>query len=87
VKKIVTAMMILALAMPAYAQAPAINLSGGGATKKTDVEIQREKEAESGYKSGLSKIPDAKGKTDPWGTVRSGAAPQANKNAQAPNSK
>jgi len=80
--------MILALATPAYAQAPAMNLLGGGmATKKTDVEIQREKDTENGYKSGLGKIPDAKGKTDPWGTVRSGPAPQANKNAQAPTSK
>ena len=86
-RKFVTAAMILALATPACAQAPAMNLGAGMAPKKTDVEIQREKDTENGYKSGLSKIPDAKGKTDPWGAVRSGPAPQANKNAQAPNSK
>jgi hypothetical protein len=79
VRHIVLALVIAALATPAYAQfAP--NLVGGGSVHpKTEVEVQQEKERESGYRSGVSKIPDAKGKSDPWAGVR-GAAPAPGQN-------
>ena len=78
-KSLMAAMVAVAIATPAGAQA----LGGGGnplspnmfgeITKpKTDVEFQQEKEREQAYKSGISKIPDAKGKVDPWGNVRIG---------------
>jgi hypothetical protein len=80
VRYVLTAMVIVAAATPAYAQ---FNMLGGSDTKlKTDVEVNAEKERESGFKSGISKIPDAKGKVDPWGNVRGAAPPPANKNQQ-----
>jgi hypothetical protein len=84
VRYVLTAMVILAAATPAYAQFTP-NILGEGTKLKTDVEINAEKERESGFKSGISKIPDApKGKVDPWGNVRAGAAPPppAKKNQQ-----
>jgi hypothetical protein len=84
VKNLVTAMMVVAIATPAYAQLSP-NLAGGGATKlKTDVDIQQEQARENGFKSGLSKIPDAKGKVDPWGNVRSGAPAPSNQTQARP---
>jgi hypothetical protein len=82
----VLALMIAALATPAYAQfAP--NLAGGGRTNpKTDVEIKQEQEREAGYRSGVSKIPDSKGKSDPWAGVR-GAAPAPGQNQSRSNAK
>jgi hypothetical protein len=68
----VLALVIATLAMPAYAQFSP-NLAGGGGKLKTDVEVKREQERESGYRSGVSKIPDVKGKSDPWAGVRSAA--------------
>jgi hypothetical protein len=68
----VLALVIAALATPAYAQFSP-NLAGGGGKLKTDVEVKREQERESGYRSGVSRIPDAKGKSDPWAGVRSAA--------------
>jgi hypothetical protein len=82
VKNLVTAMMVVAIATPAYAQL-APNMAGPSGSKlKTDVEIQQEQERESGFKSGLSKIPDSKGKVDPWGNVR-GTAPTPSNQTQA----
>jgi hypothetical protein len=49
---------------------PALNLMGEGAHRKTDVEANQERDRESAYKSGMSKIPDKKVKNDPWGAVR-----------------
>ena len=70
-RNIVLALVIAALATPAHAQfAP--NLAGGGRSNpKTEAQVQQEKEREAGYRSGVSKIPDAKGKSDPWAGVRS----------------
>jgi hypothetical protein len=79
VRKTVLAFAIAALATPAFAQMSTgmgPNLAAGSSKLKTDVEIKQEKEREAGYKSGLSKIPDAKvGKQDPWGGVRNAPAP------------
>ena len=66
----VLALMIAALATPAYAQFTP-NLAGGGRMNpKTDAEVRQEKEREAGYRSGVSKIPDGKSKSDPWAGVR-----------------
>jgi len=81
----VLALVIAALATPAYAQFTS-NLAGGASHPKTDVEVKQEQERESGYRSGVSKIPDAKGKSDPWGGVRS-AAPASSQKQSRSNSK
>jgi hypothetical protein len=92
VKSLVT-MMIVAMATPAYAQlspggAPGSGSSqstkpgitvGGDKKAKTDDDLQYERELDQAYKSGLSKIPDKKANTDPWGNVRGAATPQSKK--------
>ncbi len=83
-RSLVLTTMIVALAPPAYAQMSP-NLFQEGKHFKTDVEVQQERERESAYKSGISKIPDAKTKVDPWGSVR-GAVPQSDQ-PQRPASK
>jgi hypothetical protein len=80
-KKALLALVIAAMATPASAQmgtGMGPNLAGESRKLKTDVEIKQEQEREAGYKSGLSKIPDAKPtKNDPWGGVRSSSSPGA----------
>lgn len=74
----VLALVIAAMATPAYAQFTP-NLAGGGAKVKTDVELRQEREREAGYRSGVNKIPDGKAKADPWSGVRNAApAPAQN---------
>jgi hypothetical protein len=84
VKRLITTMFMMTIllpagmAMPAAAQAPggqiekgpALNLFDEGSHRKTDVEVYQERDRESAYKSGMSKIPDKKVKSDPWGAVR-----------------
>ena len=83
----VLALVIAALATPAYAQFSP-NLAGGGGrvNPKTDAEVRQERERESGYRSGVSKIPDGKAKSDPWAGVR-GAAPAPDQNQSRSNAK
>jgi len=69
---------VVALATPVSAQMMP-NISADSVKLKTDVEVKQEQERESGYRSGVSKIPDAKGKQDPWGGVRS-VAPASGQN-------
>lgn len=69
-RKTVMALMIVAMATPVHAQLSP-NFAGGSSKLKTDEEIKKEQESEAGYKSGVSKIPDQKAKSDPWGGVRS----------------
>jgi hypothetical protein len=79
----VAAIITTALATPVYAQ---FNLGGGGSRPKTDVEAKQERESEAGYKAGISRIPDAKAKVDPWGGVRN-APSTANQSPSRSNSK
>jgi hypothetical protein len=93
VKSLVTTMMIVAMATPAYAQltpggAPGSGSSQGskpgitvGGDKKATSEddLQYERELDQAYKSGLSKIPDKKANADPWGNVRGAVTPQSRK--------
>ncbi len=81
----VLALVIAAMATPAYAQLSP-NLAAGSVKLKTDVEVRQEQERESGYRSGVGKIPDAKGKSDPWAGVR-GAAPAPAQNQSRSNAK
>jgi hypothetical protein len=81
----VLALAIAAMATPAYAQFTP-NLAGEGMHPKTDVEIKQERERESGYRSGVNKIPDSKGKSDPWAGVRS-AAPATGQTQSRSNAK
>jgi hypothetical protein len=91
-----TTIMIVAMAVPAYAQLapgsapegakPSVTL-GGDKKAKSDDDIKYERELDKAYKSGLSKIPDQKAKADPWGNVRGAATPQSNPTQRRPSSK
>jgi hypothetical protein len=59
------------LLAPAYAQqTPNINLIPE-LQSKTPEEKEQEAAQQKAYRDSLRKIPDAKGSSDPWGTVRS----------------
>ncbi|QIG93202.1 MULTISPECIES: hypothetical protein [unclassified Bradyrhizobium] len=60
------------LSAPAYAQMPNVNLMPE-VKSKTQEEKDRDAVNDKAYKDSLSKIPDAKGSSDPWGVVRSDA--------------
>ena len=55
---------------PAYAQMPNLNLMPE-IRSKTPEEKAAEEARDKAYKESLRKIPDAKGASDPWGSVRS----------------
>ena len=69
------AAVIMLLAGPAYAQTPNINL-----IPELQSRSPEEKEADAvrdkAYRESLKKIPDAKGSSDPWGSVRSTDTPK-----------
>jgi hypothetical protein len=73
-RAVCAAVMIVLFAVPAYAQQKAVPRYGDTAGK-TPQEIAAEREAEKAYNKSLGNIPD-KGPTDPWGNVRSDAAPK-----------
>jgi hypothetical protein len=74
------AVVVLLLSAPAYAQTPNINLMPEFQSK-TPEEKEQDAIKDKAYKDSLKKIPDSKGSSDPWGTVRSTDAP---KSAAAP---
>jgi hypothetical protein len=81
--RILTAAAMLALLMvPAYAQmqTPNINLMPE-VKSKTPEEKEQDEIKDKAYRDSLRKIPDAKGSSDPWGTVR---GPDTPKTATAP---
>jgi hypothetical protein len=67
---------IALLTGPAYAQMPAMNLMQDGPGKSAE-QNAAEAARDKAYKESLSKIPDAKAPSDPWGNVRSGEAKTA----------
>ena len=74
---------VLAIAPAAYAQMPNINLMPE--TKgKTQEEKDQDAVNQKAYKESLSKIPDAKTSSDPWGGVRSDAPKDGPKAAAHP---
>lgn len=70
------AIVIASLAGPAFAQEKQVPRYGELEGKKPH-EIKAEKEAQEAYQRSLGRIPEAKGTSDPWGTVRSDSAPKA----------
>ena len=82
VRHTVLALVIAAMVTPAYAQFNP-NLAGRDIKVKTDADARQEKERESGYRSGVNKIPDGKAKTDPWGGVRNAGAGQTQPRSSA----
>ena len=92
-KSLVTTMMIVAMATPAYAQLTPGGAPGSGSSRgietrhngwretkaKSEDDLQYERELDQAYKSGLSKIPDKKANADPWGNVRGAVTPQSRK--------
>ena len=70
------AAVIALLAVPAYAQAPNINLIPELQSKSPE-EKEAEAARDKAYKESLKKIPDAKASSDPWGNVRSVDTPKA----------
>ena len=72
------AIVIASLAGPAFAQQKAIPKYGELEGKKPH-EIKAEKEAEQAYQKSLGRIPvpEQKGTSDPWGSMRSDSAPKA----------
>ena len=75
--KVLGAVAVLALLIvPAYAQAPHVNMMPEAASK-TPEEKEAEAARDKAYRESLKKIPDAKGASDPWGAVRSTDAPKA----------
>ncbi|MGT2501395.1 hypothetical protein ACVOMS_12260 [Bradyrhizobium guangxiense] len=82
------AVLLAALAGPAYAQMPNLNLLQD-APSKTPEEKAAEAEREKAYKETLKKIPDTKASNDPWGGMRADpprqpAAPKASAATSAP---
>jgi hypothetical protein len=77
------AAVIALLAVPAYAQAPNMNLIPELQSKSPE-EKEAEAARDKAYKESLKKIPDAKVSSDPWGTVRSGDAPKTSAKTSAP---
>ena len=71
----VAAIVIASLAGPAFAQQKPVPKYGELEGKKPH-EIKAEKEAEAAYQRSLKGIPEAKGSSDPWGSVRSDSAPK-----------
>jgi hypothetical protein len=69
------AAVIALLAGPAYAQAPNINLIPE-LQSKTPEQKEQEAAQQKAYKDSLTKIPDAKVSSDPWGNVRSVDTPK-----------
>ena len=69
------AALVALLVVPAYAQAPNVNLIPE-LQSKTPEEKEAEAARDKAYKESLKKIPDAKTSSDPWGAVRSTDAPK-----------
>jgi len=72
----VVAMIALLLAGPAWAQKPVPRYGETDKDTKSPADIAAEKEAEKAYQRSLGNIPEQKSGNDPWGTVRSDAAPK-----------
>ena len=69
------AVLVLALAQPAFAQQPRLPAYGETEKEKSTLERQDERDRQKAYDRSLKYIPD-KGPTDPWGSVRSNDAPK-----------
>lgn len=71
---LLAAIVFALLAGPAFAQKSIPKY--GELEGKPDHEIKAEKEAERAYQKSLGRIPEQKGSSDPWGTMRGDSAPK-----------
>ena len=76
------AAVIMLLTAPAYAQMPNVNMMPELRSKSPE-EKEQDAIRDKAYKDSLKKIPDAKGSSDPWGTVRSNDTPTSKAAAPA----
>jgi hypothetical protein len=81
----------VALATPALAQTPSINMAPQDKQYTSD-ELEKQKEIDRAYREAIKKLPDQQGNKDPWGLVRGvdqsapkSAAPKAAKPAAPKN--
>lgn len=72
---VLAAVILAALAAPAFAQQGHVPQYGEADKEKTPAQKEADKAAADAYKRSLSAIPD-KGPQDPWGTVRSNDGPK-----------
>src|SRR4029079_5528831 len=70
------AAVIVLLTAPAYAQMPNVNMMPELRSKSPE-EKEQDAIRDKAYKDSLKKIPDAKGSSDPWGTMPSTDTPKA----------
>ena len=75
-RKLSAAAVIMLLTAPAYAQMPNVNMMPELRSKSPE-EKEQDAIRDKAYKDSLKKIPDAKGSSDPWGTMRSTDTPKA----------
>ena len=68
----------------AFAQQKPVPKYGETDEKKHPNEIKAEKEAEQAYQRSLGRIPEHKGTSDPWGSVRSDSTPKSDGSKAAP---
>ena len=84
---VLAAVVMVALAGPAFAQQSKVPQYGEADKEKTATEKAADKAAADAYQRSLGVIPD-KGPSDPWGTVRSDTPkPAATKTAKTTKSK
>jgi hypothetical protein len=69
------AAVIIALASPALAQIPQMNLLQDNKPGKTQEEKDAEAARDKAYQDSLRKIPEGKAPADPWGNVRATDTP------------
>jgi hypothetical protein len=82
VRAFIAAVMIAALAGPAWAQQKPVQRYGEKDKEKTPNEIQQERDAERAYQRSLGSVPE-KGPVDPWGNARSVETPKGDAKAAA----
>jgi hypothetical protein len=71
--KLLSAAIIVAFAVPAYAQ---MNIMAPNLKYKTQDEVDAAAKQEKDYKSTMQKLPNEKASNDPWGNVRSSGTAQ-----------
>jgi hypothetical protein len=76
------AVAVVLMTAPAFAQTPNVNLIPELQSKSPE-EKEQDAIKEKAYRESLRKIPDAKGSSDPWGSVRSNDTAKAAAPAKA----
>ncbi len=66
--RFLSAVIILGMAAPAYAQ---VNIMAPNIKYKTQDEVDQATKRDQDYKATMQKLPDQKASNDPWGNIRS----------------